>query len=178
LVGEQFRENSGSRGLAGDRRTVYHARTRDTACANAWEEARLDAGERLEEEARRRAHDGLVRHKFDWKGKPLIQAREASDVFAGPVGRRRRVAMRRRSWWPGRTSRSGRSTTNDASPPRRSNSGLGFSQTLGLPMGILGKPVVLGRRVFPPFPRLSAPRSPKTRNGLWIALSPLSRFSA
>jgi hypothetical protein len=44
------------------RRTAYHARTRDPNFANAWEEAQLEAGERMEEEARRRAHDGLVRY--------------------------------------------------------------------------------------------------------------------
>lgn len=53
------------------RATAYAWRAQDADFAAAWLEAELQATEVLEEEARRRASDGLIRKKFD-KGKPII----------------------------------------------------------------------------------------------------------
>ena len=54
------------------RRTFYTHRDSDQEFASAASEALEIATERLEEEARRRAFDGLVRKKFDKGGKPIL----------------------------------------------------------------------------------------------------------
>lgn len=53
------------------RRTVYHHKERCGEFAELWEEAYQDAMDRLEDEARRRAVDGLVRMKFKRNGDPI-----------------------------------------------------------------------------------------------------------
>jgi hypothetical protein len=55
-----------------ERKTVYKARDRDPAFRACWAEALDEAADRLEEEARRRAHDGLIRYKFRRDGTPLL----------------------------------------------------------------------------------------------------------
>lgn len=72
-----------------DRATVYDARAADAGFAEAWKAALEEAADRLEAEARRRAHDGLLRKKFTAKGEPVIDPetgeqyweREYSDVL-------------------------------------------------------------------------------------------------
>lgn len=46
------------------RKTAYEARARDDEFAALWDDAIEQATDMLEAEARRRAHDGLVRYKF------------------------------------------------------------------------------------------------------------------
>ncbi len=53
------------------RMTAYRARLNHPDFASLWDAAYEQAMDILEEEARRRAHDGLVRYKFD-KGKPIL----------------------------------------------------------------------------------------------------------
>lgn len=53
------------------RGAVYELRNKDADFAEAWEDALDEAADVLEAEARRRAHDGLVRKKFE-KGLPVI----------------------------------------------------------------------------------------------------------
>jgi hypothetical protein len=54
-----------------DRSTAYRWREEDEEFAKAWDEA-IEAGyDDLEEEARRRAFEGIIRKKFD-KGEPVI----------------------------------------------------------------------------------------------------------
>src|SRR5262249_51821069 len=53
------------------RRAAYYARERHPDFAAAWDEALEEAADRLEAEARRRAVDGLVRFKFDRRGRPI-----------------------------------------------------------------------------------------------------------
>ncbi len=52
------------------RKTAYRARLNHPDFASLWDDAYEQAIDRLEEEARRRAHDGLIRYKFD-KGVPV-----------------------------------------------------------------------------------------------------------
>ena len=55
-----------------DRTTAYDLRAADPEFAALWRAALDEAADLLEQEARRRAHDGLVRYKFDRKGQPLL----------------------------------------------------------------------------------------------------------
>lgn len=54
------------------RTTAYDWRADDEDFAKAWDEALEDALDKLELEARRRAHDGLIKKKFTPKGRPVI----------------------------------------------------------------------------------------------------------
>lgn len=54
-----------------DRRTAYDLRKRDDTFVTDWESALEEAADTLEKEARRRAHDGVQRLKFD-RGKPIM----------------------------------------------------------------------------------------------------------
>lgn len=55
-----------------DRTTASRRRAADEPFALAWAQALDEAADTLELEARRRAHDGLVRYKFNRKGDPLV----------------------------------------------------------------------------------------------------------
>lgn len=55
-----------------NRTAAYHARDADKAFSDAWDRAREEACDLLELEARRRAHDGLLRKKFTRTGEPII----------------------------------------------------------------------------------------------------------
>jgi hypothetical protein len=54
-----------------DRSTAYRLRESDPTFAVAWDAALEQAADLLEEEARRRAHDGLLRIKFE-RGRPIM----------------------------------------------------------------------------------------------------------
>ena len=54
-----------------DRPKTYELRNTDPVFAAAWEAALDQAADYLEEEARRRAHDGLIKKKFN-NGEPVI----------------------------------------------------------------------------------------------------------
>ena len=59
--------------LAAHSRTdAYDARNADPAFSAAWDAAIEKSVDALEQEARRRAHDGLIRKKFDRNGDPII----------------------------------------------------------------------------------------------------------
>lgn len=59
-----------------ERKTIYNWQERDDKFAAAFREAEIEATERLEAEARRRAVDGVERLKFD-RGQPVV------DPFTG-----------------------------------------------------------------------------------------------
>ena len=54
-----------------NRQHTYDYRAADPIFAAEWEQALEEAADHLELEARRRAHDGLMRKKFD-KGQPVM----------------------------------------------------------------------------------------------------------
>lgn len=60
-----------SEGVKIDRSTAYRLRESDPAFAAAWAAALDQAADLLEEEARRRAYEGLRRVKFD-RGRPIM----------------------------------------------------------------------------------------------------------
>lgn len=55
-----------------DRLAVYRARTNYPDFALDWDDALQKAMDVLEQEARRRAYDGLLKKKFNGKGEPLV----------------------------------------------------------------------------------------------------------
>jgi hypothetical protein len=63
------------------RSTAYRHRQKDEAFAVAWADAEEYSTERLEEEAYRRAHDGLVRNKYDKDGNLLQEELVYSDTL-------------------------------------------------------------------------------------------------
>jgi len=62
------------------RRTAYEHRASDKVFAAAWEEALECAGDLLEEEARRRAQDGVLKPVWH-KGEEVGKVREYSDTL-------------------------------------------------------------------------------------------------
>lgn len=63
--------SSACKAVGVDRKTVYDRRDADEAFAAAWNDALDQAADLLEEEARRRAYEGVRRYKFD-RGKPIM----------------------------------------------------------------------------------------------------------
>jgi len=61
-----------------DRTWAYRARSEDTAFAKQWDDAMEDACDLLEQEAWRRAHEGVDRGVY-WQGKRVDTMREYSD---------------------------------------------------------------------------------------------------
>lgn len=64
-----------------DRRGLYHLRSENPEFAAAWDEAREQAADHLEAEARRRAIEGLVQKKFDKDGDPIIDPETGEQYF-------------------------------------------------------------------------------------------------
>ncbi|MBI2320581.1 MAG: hypothetical protein HYU88_00395 [Chloroflexi bacterium] len=64
------------------RSTVYKWRERDAAFAAAWAVAADEPADRLEEEARRHAAEGVLRKEFTPRGEPIIdpEGTEVHDV--------------------------------------------------------------------------------------------------
>jgi len=62
------------------RQTVYDRRKADALFAQAWDEALEEAGDWLEEEARRRAQDGTLKPVF-YQGTKVASIREYSDTL-------------------------------------------------------------------------------------------------
>jgi hypothetical protein len=63
------------------RGAMYRLREADPVFASAWQEALEEAADRLEEEARRRAVEGLARKWFNSKGEPLIDPETGEQYF-------------------------------------------------------------------------------------------------
>lgn len=61
--------------------TAYEWRSADEAFAKAWDEALEEALDLLELEARRRAHDGLIKKKFGKQGQPIIDPATGQQYF-------------------------------------------------------------------------------------------------
>lgn len=64
-----------------DRRTAYNRRGADPDFAKAWDDALDQAADLLEEEARRRAYEGVRRYKFD-RGRPIMVSVVGDDGLA------------------------------------------------------------------------------------------------
>ena len=63
------------------RQAVYEWKEADPVFLAAMADAELEAAERLETEARRRAVEGLIRKKFGAKGEPLIDEETGAQYF-------------------------------------------------------------------------------------------------
>src|SRR5262245_36628076 len=61
--------------------TAYQWRADDDLFAKAWNEALEEALDALELEARRRAHDGLIRKKFHKDGTPIIDPETGEQYY-------------------------------------------------------------------------------------------------
>lgn len=76
-LAESGNVSTACRSVGIDRSTPYDVRKEDADFAAAWDGALDQATDALEAEARRRAHAGLVRKKFD-KGQPVIDPETGS----------------------------------------------------------------------------------------------------
>jgi hypothetical protein len=63
-----------------DRTSVYDLRRQDSLFAQEWDEALQTAADKLEEEARRRAHDGILKMKFH-QGTAIIDPRTGQPYY-------------------------------------------------------------------------------------------------
>lgn len=81
FLGEGGHVSGACRAARVGRSTAYRHRQADEAFAVAWADAEQESTERLEEEAYRRAHDGLTRNKYDKDGNLLCEELVYSDTL-------------------------------------------------------------------------------------------------
>lgn len=82
-----------SRAIGIDRRTAYNWKNSDKDFSDAWDAACEEGVDLLEEEARRRGHDGITVPIFNKDGDQVGERKEYSDTLLGLVlkGRRSKV---------------------------------------------------------------------------------------